>query len=72
MKTKLSEFFAARTTDDGGTEVAPFSMDPYQELMYECVNKMFSRKRMSAHTNQFVKYVEDRTLNQNIKVKINK
>ena len=35
MKTNLSQYFSERETDDGGTEVIPFSMDPHRELMYE-------------------------------------
>ena len=72
MKTNLSQYFSERPTDDGGTEVIPFSMDPHRELMYECVKRLFSQKKMSLLAVPFVRYVEDRKLNRRNNVKINK
>ena len=47
-------------------------MDPHRELLYECVKRLFSQKKMSLLAVPFVKYVEDRKLKPRFNVKINK
>ena len=72
MSTNKSQFFEEVTKDDGRKQILPFSVQPYRELMYESVKRLFGQKNMTALTNAIIKFVEGTKYGNQSNVSINR
>ena len=72
MSTNKSQFFDEVPKDGGGKQILPFSVQPYRELMYESVKRLFGQKKLLSLANAIMKFMEGTKYSTQSNVSINK